>query len=275
MSATATSVPALGVGMIIGESFSLFFRRIHWFALLAFLPQVVAMLLVAVAIGGVAGFGASAGQLDSPRLAELFAGPMLVLVLVVTFLTVLIPLALSVTAAYDAKLGTRFRLGRYVSAGLGQIVPLLVCWLIIMVLFSLTAPLFVVPGLWVLSVFSAVVPSIVIERSGFSALGRSIRLTKGYRWPIVGTLVVVGLGAMLLGIVISVAIAVGQFVLSPLLTDPGHALGIVVAIAAVVVQSLNLAIIYGLPCVAVALIYARLREIKEGTSVESMTEVFA
>src|SRR3546814_8940361 len=91
-------------------------------------------------------------------------------------LTRLVPQALSVRATYDAKLGRRFDLGRYLSAGLRPIVPLLVCWLVVMLMSALASALFLLPGLWLLAVFAVVVPASVVEGAGFGGPGRSIGL---------------------------------------------------------------------------------------------------
>jgi hypothetical protein len=194
---------------------------------------------------------------------------------VFVILAFLAPVALSVLAAYDAKLGRRFEPRRYVAAGLRSVVPLFLCWLVVMILAGLGWMLFVVPGLWVMSVFAVFAPAIVVERIGLGGLGRSVSLTKGYRWPILGAMIVTMLGAMAVGMVVAIAAALLELMLAPLVSDAGAALGMLAAIVAVMLQSLNLTVTYCLPCVGVALIYARLREIKEGTSVEALTEVFA
>src|SRR3546814_15065125 len=54
--------PGLGVGQIVGESFSIFFRRIHWFALLAFVPQLIAGLLLIPMVGGLAVYAGRSGE---------------------------------------------------------------------------------------------------------------------------------------------------------------------------------------------------------------------
>lgn len=268
--------PRLGIGAIVGESFSIFFRRIHWFAILAFVPQLAAGLMVIVAIGGVAGYAElMAASLDPNGFAGGGGWMIFLLMAGAVVLTMLVPLALSVLAAYDAKLGRPFRLGRYLTAGLAPIVPLLVCWVLVMILWLAASMFLLVPGLWVLSVFSVVTPAIVIERAGFGGLGRSIGLTKGYRWPILGAMILIVLVAILVGFVMSLATLAAQTALLPLLTGAGTGTGIVALGVGTVLQSLNLAVSYGLPCVGVALIYARLREIKEGTGVESLAEVFA
>src|SRR3546814_5026232 len=69
------------------------------------------------------------GSMESDDFSR--GGPSLFVVMAISLvLTMLVPQALSVLAAYDAKLGRRFDLGRYLSAGLRPIVPLLVCWLV-------------------------------------------------------------------------------------------------------------------------------------------------
>src|SRR3546814_5691272 len=81
-------------------------------------------------VGGLAGYaGLVAGSMEPDDFAR--GGPSLFVVMAISLvLTMLVPQALSVLAAYDAKLGRRFDLGRYLSAGLRPIVPLLVCWLV-------------------------------------------------------------------------------------------------------------------------------------------------
>lgn len=281
------SVPdaaALGVGRLLGESFSIFFRRIHWFTLLAFIPQILAGLIAVAAFGGFASYSELMSVLlgDGPPAAmgeHVFAaagGPLIYLLMLASLVcTLLLPLALSVLAAYDAKLGRPVRLGRYFAAGLAPIVPLLVCWLVVVILWIFASIFLLLPGLWVLAVFSVVVPAIVIERAGFGGLGRSVTLTRGYRWPILGAMILVVISASLLGIVVSVAAVAAQAALLSLLTGFGAAGGVLAIVLGAVLQGLYVAISYGLPCVAIALIYARLREIKEGTGVDELTEVFA
>jgi uncharacterized membrane protein len=103
-------------------------------------------------------------------------------------------------------------------------------------------------------------PAVVIERLGFRGLGRSEKLTKNYRWPIVGALVLTWICAL---IIIVVALFVADFALSS---------GVLAV--SILLYAAFTAVGTGLLSILTALIYARLREIKEGVSVDQIAEVF-
>ena len=123
----------------------------------------------------------------------------------------------------------------------------------------------IVPGLWVYAVFSVMPAAVVIERIGFSGLGRSAALTKEYRWPIIGA-------SLLILIMNAVVGAIAVFKVGLLAGVLGSS-GVALVILAVTLATLS-GIGYGLSAISVALIYARLREIKEGVSVRDIATVF-
>lgn len=258
MSATAAPMPALGVGRIIGESFAIFFRRIVWFTILGFLPLVVVYGLLALLVGGWAlqpTLGGAAGVSDVISLV----------VQAVQVVVFSVAGAFMVMAAYDAKLARPVRLGDYLVGTLRQLVPLVLCSVVIWIGFFIAAMALVVPGLWLLAVWSVAMPAIVIEGAGFSSLGRSAALTKGYRWPIVGAMILL---AICMGIITMALV----FLVGSVLAAAGGVFALVVGVVLYAVVS---AAGYGIFYIGIALIYARLREIKEGTSVETLAEVFA
>ncbi|CUH43713.1 hypothetical protein [Ruegeria atlantica] len=95
--------------------------------------------------------------------------------------------------------------------------------------------------------------------SGFGGLGRSAALTKGYRWPIFGALLLVGICAgivnFLAGVFAGILAGVGSW-------------------AKIVGFSIIAALSEGLTGISIALISARLREIKEGVIVDQTASVF-
>src|SRR3546814_19000206 len=107
--------PGLGVGQIVGESFSILFRRIHWFALLAFVPQLIAGLLLIPMVGGLAGYaGLVAGSMEPDAFAR--GRPVLFVVMAFSLvLTMMVPQVFSVLTDTDANLGSGIDLGRYLS----------------------------------------------------------------------------------------------------------------------------------------------------------------
>jgi hypothetical protein len=68
--------------------------------------------------------------------------------------------------------------------------------------------LLIVPGLFLLTIWCLIVPVIVLERAGVgAAFGRSRELVKGFGWQVFGTIVMVFLVAIALGIVISLLLS--------------------------------------------------------------------
>lgn len=260
-----TSAMPLGVGNIIGETFSIFFKNIIKIATLAFVPSVLALIVSGLSIGWGMTFG-TADPLSDPGAIP---GPGFGLgILVSTIFSMIaygLTIGLLVQLAYDAKQNRNRSIGDYFSPAIRGLFPLVVLSLAVGILAGLGAILLVLPGLWVYAVFSAVVPAIVIERAGFGAMGRSAALTKEYRWPILGTLLVVLILTAVLNFVVT-------FVLSFVVGIGGSGFfGIIISL---IVFGLIYAVSYGLSAVTIALIYARLREIKEGVSVDELAAVF-
>ncbi len=258
MSATQPAPPALGVGAILADSFAIYFRRIGAFAMLPFLPILVTQLVSLAAVGG---------ALVDPSLggaAEPSGGAMFVAWLLQT-VGYSIAAAFLVQAAYDAKLGRPVRVRDCILGTLGRIVPLVIATVIMTVCVGLASMALVVPGLWLYAVWSVAAPAIVVEKRGLDALARSSELTKGYRWPILGALAVLLTCVVLLSMAL---VAVSGLALAS--AAGGHAV-----YAGAVLQALASALSAGILYVGIALIYARLREIKEGTGVEALAEVFA
>ncbi len=122
--------------------------------------------------------------------------------------------------------------------------------------------LLVLPGLYLIARFFVFTPAILVERAGFGALGRASQLSKEYRWPIVVTLVLLGLLLIALSFV-------SQLFVGLMIAGTG---GI---ISYVILQSMMAAVMYSVMAIFSALLYARLREIKEGTGMADLVEVFS
>ncbi len=250
---------SLGVGAIISESFSIFFKRFVQIVSLGFIVSFVSIVISGLFVGFdfVAG-GATAEPAD----LSAFNAVGMIIMMLVNFLAYAILIGAMVLLAYDAKLGRSARTGTYIRAAFANAVPIFLLTILFTILSTIGFFLLVVPGLWVYAVFSVFVPAIVIEGAGFKALGRSRSLTKEYRWPIIGLLFVIGL------IMIVLMAGVGILVALPIGFIAGN------TIASLILQALASGVSYGLAAIPVALIYARLREIKDGVSVDSMADVF-
>ena len=174
-------------------------------------------------------------------------------------------IALLVQLACYAKLERPLKPRSYISPALAVAVPIAILGLLSGLLMVLGLVALIVPGLWVYAVFSVMPAAVVIERIGFSGLGRSAALTKEYRWPIIG--------ASLLILIMNAGVgAIAVFAVGLLAGVLGSS-GVALVILAVTLATLS-GIGYGLSAISVALIYARLREIKEGVSVRDIATVF-
>lgn len=119
--------------------------------------------------------------------------------------------------------------------------------------------LLVVPGIFLLVIWSVSVPVMVEERLGvFSSLSRSAELTLGSRWPVFGLLVLVYVLAIVL------AVVAGLYS-SDAYADPlGYGL-----------RSGAVAAVNGLVGAAVyASLYVELRTVKEGGTYEGLAAIF-
>ena len=112
-------------------------------------------------------------------------------------------------------------------------------------------------------VVGAVGATVVVERLWFAAFSRTAQLTKGYRWWIVLLLILFALAM--------IVVYLAMFLVAWLVGQVG---GTVAAVLLGIVGFVGMVIILGTGIALVALLYARLREIKEGTTLESLADVF-
>jgi len=253
---TAQAKPPLGVGSLIGESFSILFGKFLRVFLVAYGPTLLGLLLS----GALLGFGVIAGT-AAPDFGGAGTAIAFLLTIVISIVTYGITTALLVQLAYDAKLGRQIRLGKYLGPAFAALIPIAILSLVVGVLIMIGLALLIIPGLWIYAVFSVVAPAIVIERAGFGGLGRSVSLTKEYRWPIVGAI-------LLLILIMIVVELVAGFFIGIVSTIFGS------AILDIVLRATISTFGAGLGSILIALIYARLREIKEGVSVDQIAAVF-
>ncbi len=247
------SRPPLGVGAIIGESFSIMFGNFGAVWVLSLVPCLFEVVFTGLTSGWPAAFGEEVSGVSG----ELRSG--IVSIAVSGFAT-----ALVVQLAYDAKLGRRRPLGQYLGPAAESLVAIALQSFAVGVLAVLASLLLLLPGLWVMGVFSVIVPAIVLEKVGFGGMNRSADLTKDYRWPIVGTMVVMYL------MIFAFAAAATFF---GELVGPGTMWGDVPVIPALVYVA-GVAFSYGFNAIFVALIYARLRAIKDGVGLDEIVGVF-
>ena len=124
--------------------------------------------------------------------------------------------------------------------------------------------LFIIPGLFLMTMFAVSVPALLAERLTISdSLKRSTALTKGYRWQVFGLLALIVLGLLAAVFVAGVVIAL----IFPAAVDAEFGL-------VDIVIWLWTGLYYAVLSVTTATIYYRLREIKEGLGIEQLAAVF-
>ena len=253
---TAPIKPAFGVGERIGETFSVLRQRFMTFVLLAAVPGIVVQL-----ISLAAGLGAG----DEMFTDETSAVAGTASIVTIVFFAFLIPIlvysvmtGMMVMAAYDTKTGRSVRLGAYVSAAIKRSPMLAIVTIIVTFGISIASVFFLVPGLWLAGVWSVCVPVVMMESRGLGALSRSAELTKEYRWPLVGFVVVTYIIIMVITTLVTLA-----FTVLPL---PA----LVIAILMGLINGVTTALL----SIAVSVAYARLRDIKEGVGYADLAEVF-
>ena len=251
----AASLATLGVGALIGDSFSILMRYCLPILAIYLLPDLLiyqaTVFLTENSHLVEANLPAIAGSGDFWATAA---------VILLGFLVYSLETALFVLLAYDAKLGQSLRFGYYLKTLATTILPLLLLSLVVLLLLIPAALALLIPALWVNAVFIAVIPSVVTERTGYGALQRSIDLTRSYRWPIVGAILLGGIFSQIMDIV-------GEK-LSDIALTHGNAL--LEAVVYVAISGLG----YAFLGILTALTYVRLREIKEGIGVEQIAAVF-
>lgn len=163
--------------------------------------------------------------------------------------------------------GRRASFADCIAAGLRVLLPLIAIGLIFGFAMGLGFVLLVIPGIFVMIIWSVAAPAEVVEREGIMmALSRSAELTKGSRWRILGLFLV------LLVIYILVFIMLGFVGLSSFRAGAATGEFGLVNLIASVVSAMVMNLLWG---TIQPSLYIELRQAKEGSSVESLEAVFA
>ncbi|MDR3255335.1 MAG: hypothetical protein LBT31_07185 [Synergistaceae bacterium] len=143
--------------------------------------------------------------------------------------------------------------------GLARFFPLILLSLIYVTCFSLALILFLIPGIMLMCRWAISAQACVVERLGpLKSLGRSAYLTKGHRWKILALLSISYLSVYVINILIA-------FVLDRL--NFGAISTRLILIIALLVPNAFCSV---LPCV----VYYDLRSVKEGLTIDNLSNVF-
>jgi hypothetical protein len=262
MSSTTTNLSgaALGVGSIISESFSILFGNVVAVLILSLGPTLLGIVISGLLNGWNAALGMGGASVGDGGMLMRSAVDIVVQMVLSGVTT-----ALLVQMAYDAKLQRQLKLGGYFGPAMSAAIPIAILGLAAGILMVLGLIALIIPGLWIYAVFSVMPAAVVIEKVGFGGLGRSAALTKDYRWPIVGAFILITIISAVIGFV-------AMFLVGLLIGGAGMGGGAIVI--GIIVLALITTFGAALGAITVALIYARLREIKEGASVQDIAAVF-
>jgi hypothetical protein len=161
---------------------------------------------------------------------------------------------------YEYLLGRQTTVGDCLRVGFANVVPVLGVAILSGLIIVAGIILCFVPGLIAMTVLAVAVPVAIQEREKrdiLVALRRSAALTEGYRWDVFGVLFVIG--AINLGVGIVVGVLFGM---------TGH-----IEQARLIAQVIGI-LVGGLGATAPAVMYYRLRSVKESVDVRDIASVF-
>ena len=245
--------PKFRVGAALGRSFSVLFRNIVPFGILALFFNAPVTLFPL--------FFDQAGAASSNAF-----GP---ITIALVLANIILAFLLSATLVYGTVLelrGGRASLLECITRGFGLLLPVIGVGILVAIIIIFFSLLLIIPGMIAAVMLWVAVPAAVVERAGNGAsLKRSIELTKGYRWPLFGLILILLIINAAIGTVVGGPIGFGGGIMSGDALAPGFLVAI-----NLVVQAFSAALF----AVASAVAYHDLRITKEGASVDEIAAVF-
>jgi MFS family permease len=121
--------------------------------------------------------------------------------------------------AFQAMRGRPVNLGECVRMGLSRFLPIVGLIICAYLAIWIGLMLFIVPGIILGIMWYVATPVCVVEQRGpLASLGRSSELTKGHRWKIFGMVVLLYIGAIVIGMIIGALLGVTR---SPIIVTLG------------------------------------------------------
>lgn len=242
---------AFSVGQVLKRSFSTFFANFVPFCALALILYLPSLLLSFGSMGDLQ------GGLASPQYT---AADFAVMALSLILSYILIGALVYGTVQHLS--GQKAGLGDIVARGLARAVPVIVIAILLSIGVGIGFALLIVPGIFLVVVWSVVIPAAVVERPGiFGSFKRSWELTKGYRWPVLGLLLILFVILLVFSLVTGAAAGFAIFFMDDLA---------LVMVVNYVISALSGAF----ASVVVAVLYHDLRVAKEGVSTQQIAAVF-
>lgn len=254
---------AFSIGRVISRTFGAVgsnFITFFVIALVARLPIAAA----AIYTGPVSQIGMTPQQV----LANALAPRVLMVTVPAGILTGVLSLVLQasvVRGTLTSLNGQRASFIACLATGFGLMLPVLGVGILVSLGALLGFLLLIVPGIMLFLRWAVAIPVRVAEGPGIlNAMGRSAELTKGHRWAIFGTFVVIVLISIGIGMVVGIVGGIAMV--------SARQQAVIINVA---VTSLGAAIGAVLSAAAIASIYYELRTIKEGAGPEQLAAVFA
>lgn len=170
-------------------------------------------------------------------------------------------------ASVDDLSGKGVQLGAAVSNAVAMILPLIGLGLLVGLGVAVGLIALIVPGIFLALCWMVASPVMVVERLGIMAsMQRSMQLTQGHRWAILGLIVLFMIAYMIVAAVIG-AILGGSMAELANPAGPPLTFLIVMTLVGVVLSVVG--------TVGAAAIYFELRQIKEGVGVTELAQVFS
>lgn len=257
----------LGVGQILGGTFSLYFKNFPLFFGVVFLPFVLYSLLVEAPMRSEMVVDA-ANPFGNVGTTFLLAG--LSMLMIILLQAVIVRMSISLSTGQGAQIGAAIR------AAATGLIPIILLGIVSGIAMMFGFLLLIVPGLYVMALLYVFVPAIVFENAGFSALGRSETLTKGYRWAIVGIILILVVVNWVISLIYTGVVVASVMDLGAIASGSADSAAIATSIPwwlNILSAAVN-AFVLPIGLIASGLVYARLREIKEGGSTDDLLRVF-
>ena len=251
----AQQAPARGafsVGGVLKRSFSTYFANFVSFTVLA---------LIFYLPGLVFGFSTGFGVEGEPGGMPQYSAADFAVMLLAAILTYALVGAL-VYGTVQHLNGRKAGIGEIIGHGFSRIVPVIVIAILFSIAMGIGFALLVIPGIFLVVVWSVAIPASVVERPGiFGAFSRSWQLTKGYRWPVLGLLLILLVILIVFSLITGAAAGVAIFAMGNLTL-------------LLIVNYVISAISGALASVVIAVLYHDLRVAKEGVSTAQLAAVF-
>ena len=233
------------IGALISESFAVLHRALPRFLALGLIP-IIPLIISTLVIG-----------VPTPDNPLPNVSAFVVLLLIYIALLFVIQGGM-IYGAFNELRGQTFSVGEAISKGMARFLPLLGLSILVGLAVTIGLVLLVVPGLWLICMLYAAVAVCVVEQRGVTdSMSRSSELTSGFRWQILGLVLIVGIAGWIVSMIIEY---VGGSLGGPVF---GALLGNLIQIYLIALGS-----------VLSALVYYRLRSIKEGVDIDRLATVF-